>query len=95
MLNAVTGANSSVSLLKQSLDVSTRRAREIAHRVANVSTFQVSQTTPAPGDPNELAATPIDIETEMVSLADEQLKNEAATRLLQKVYQQIRTSVKG
>ena len=36
----------------------------------------------------------VDLETEMVALADEQIRFEAATRLLQKVYQQVRASVR-
>lgn len=37
---------------------------------------------------------PVDVEKEMVTLADEQLRYEATTRLLQKVYAQIRSSVR-
>jgi flagellar basal body rod protein FlgB len=36
----------------------------------------------------------VNVEKEMVALADEQLRFEAATALLQKVYQQIRSSVR-
>jgi flagellar basal body rod protein FlgB len=36
----------------------------------------------------------VDIEREMVSLADEQLRYEAATSLLTKVYQQVRSSIR-
>jgi flagellar basal body rod protein FlgB len=94
MLKEIRDTNGAASLLKQSLDVSTRRSREIAHRVANVSTFNL----PDPANAQDAAAAQaaaVDVETEMVALADEQLRFEAATRLLQKVYAQLRTSVRG
>jgi flagellar basal body rod protein FlgB len=37
----------------------------------------------------------VDIEAEMVSLADEQLRFEATAKLLQKAYQGVRTSLKN
>ena len=45
----------------------------------------------APGSPAE---GPIDLEAEMVSLADEQLRFEATAKLLQKAYQGLRTAIR-
>ncbi len=41
------------------------------------------------------AAEGVDLESEMVALADEQIRFDALTRMLQKVYAQVRASVKG
>lgn len=94
MLHRLLGAGTSVSLLKHGLNESSERGRAIAARVANVST---------PGAPfgTALAAAQgggeeagVDLEREMVALADEQIRFEAASRLLQKVYAQVRASVR-
>lgn len=99
MLHRLIGRNTAVSMLKEGLDASSLRARQIAHRVANASTpngggfagvLERAQVIGPDGQPvNE-----VDLETEMVALADEQIRFEAATRLLQKVYQQVRASVR-
>jgi flagellar basal body rod protein FlgB len=94
MLNEIRNTTSSASLLKQSLDVSTRHSRDIAHRIANISTFTVPADA-SPADKAAAEAAAVDMETQMVALADEHLRFEAATRLLQKVYAQLRTSVRG
>ena len=93
MLHRLLGTGSAVSFLKQGLNESSERSRAIASRVANVST---------PGSPFEAVLAQaqgveggaIDLEREMVSLADEQIRYEAATRLLRKVYAQVRSSVR-
>jgi len=93
MLTRLIGAGTTSSELKQGLTESSQVVRGIAHRVANAST---------PGFPDALQAAQaqgqpgagVDIEREMVALADEQLRFETATNLLQKVYQQIRSSVR-
>jgi flagellar basal body rod protein FlgB len=82
--------------LKDSLDLSAARTRDIAARVAQASLggngFSLP-IDPATGQPTE--ANQVDIETEMTSLADEQLRYEATARLLEKTYQQLRSSIKG
>jgi flagellar basal body rod protein FlgB len=99
MLNRMIGRNSAVSMLKEGLDASATRARQIAHRVANASTpngggfagvLDKAQVLGPDGQPLEQ----VDLEAEMVALADEQIRFEAAARLLQKVYQQVRASVR-
>lgn len=83
--------------LKEGLDVSSQRTRVIASRVAQASVlppggFALPEPGTAPGSP---ATGNVDLEAEMVSLADEQLRFEATARLLQKAYQGVRTSLKN
>ena len=94
MFARLIGSGTAVAQLKQGLDASSRAVRGIAHRVANAGTpdfaqaLDNAQATGAPGEG------PVDLEKEMVALADEQLRFEAASSLLQKTYQQIRSSVR-
>ncbi len=95
MLSRLFGSQSSLPELKAGLDRSTQAVREIAHRVANASsglTGDFSSALDAAG--NDPGQNGVDLEREMVTLADEQLRYEAAGRLLEKVYQQIRYSVR-
>lgn len=91
MIGRLMGPNTSVAHLKESMDVSTERTRGIAHRIANAANggfagaLDAVQTGEAPA---------VDLEAEMVALADEQIRFEALTRLLQKTYAQVRASVK-
>jgi hypothetical protein len=83
--------------LRETLDASAQRSRLIADRVSkatlvNGDGFALPEVG---GEPGTLQEGPIDIEAEMVSLGDEQLYFEATARLLQKAYEQIRTSIKG
>ena len=83
---------SSATALKGSLDIGAERTRQIASRVAQASLngdgFALSPATDASG------ADAVNVEQEMVNLADEQLRFEASAKLLEKVYQQIRTSMR-
>jgi flagellar basal body rod protein FlgB len=98
MLYGFIGRVSKANDLKEALDVSAQRTRMIADRVAKATlagadgfatTLQGVQSgkTPTEGEP-------VDLETEMVSLADEQLRYETTARLLQKAYQNIRNSLR-
>jgi flagellar basal body rod protein FlgB len=91
VLNGLTGRSSVVADLKEGLNASARELRVIAHRVANAS-------TPESGFGEVLDAAngagPVDLEAEMVKLADEQLRFQAAAKLLEQVYAQIRSSVR-
>ena len=92
MLARLIGKDTAAAHLKEGLDVSSRAVRGIAHRVANASTPDFAdalQQAQAEGGPTE-----VDLEREMVALADEQLRFEATTSLLAKVYQQIRSSIR-
>lgn len=106
MLERLMGSVSLPAALKLGLDASTRAVRGIGHRIANADTpggpsfedaLRDGETTPD-GVPVVEAVTeavdPVDMEREMVALADEQLRFEATTRLLQGAYRQIRSSVR-
>jgi flagellar basal body rod protein FlgB len=82
--------------LREGLDASTQRTRLIADRVSKATMLNTDGfALPEPmGEPGSLQEGPIDLEAEMVSLADEQLYFETTTRLLQKAYEQIRTSMR-
>jgi len=92
MLQRLMGQGSSVDQLKRGLDDSTREVRSIAHRVASASVR--GQSTFAQALDEAAGEAPVDVEQEMVALADEQLRFDAAANLLQKVYQQLRSSVR-
>jgi flagellar basal body rod protein FlgB len=86
-----------ISPLKEALDVSVQRTKVIAGRVAQASLSPANGfTVPAPGTTGGTAAAegdPVDLEQEMVSLADEQLHFEAAAKLLEKAYAQLRIAI--
>ncbi len=92
VINRVTNAND----LKDALDLSAQRTRAMASRVAQASVNNGSgfalPVDPATGKPTE--GSDVDLEAEMTSLADEQLRYEATAKLLEKTYAQLRTSIK-
>lgn len=94
MLRGLIGQGSIVSLLKAGLDDSSTRLGAIAHRVANVTTpgFQDIAAFTLDGDPGALE--PVDLEREMVALADESLRFDAKARLLRMNYDLIRLSLR-
>lgn len=91
MLKAMIGGNTLTGALREGLDASSQRARVTAHRIANGAAASFDATLEGAAN---AAAADIDLETEMVALADEQLRYDATARLLQKVYQQIRSSMR-
>ena len=97
MLQRLMGQGSTVDQLKQGLTESNRATRGIAHRIANASvrgeaTFaQTLEEAQANGQVGEA----VDVEKEMVALADEQLRFDAAANLLQKMYAQLRASTRA
>ena len=96
MLYGFFGRVSNSVELKQSLDLSTQRTRIIADRVSK-ATMQNADgfaLPPAAVDPGTPLQGEVDLEAEMVSLADEQLHFETAARLLQKTYEKIRLSLR-
>ena len=78
-----------VDALKAGLDASTTRTRQIAGRIAQGTTFAL----PADGS-TEAQPDSADLERDMASLADEQLRFEATARLLQKAYAGLRASIR-
>lgn len=92
MIRSIFGSNSLAGRVKADMDRSVENLREISHRIANAAT---------PGEQGafgqvlgaELAeAQAAQLETDMVDLADTQLRFEASNRMLQKLYLQLRTA---
>jgi hypothetical protein len=98
VLTRLLGDGSLVSQLKGGLDASGRAVRGIAHRVANASNpdarFGEALDAAAAEAQGPDAGSAVDLEREMVALADERLRYDAAVQVLQKVYQQIRLGVR-
>ena len=96
MLTRLIGAGTTSAELKTGLTESSRAVRQIAHRVANASSpdFPNALRAAQAGEQLDGSESPVDIEQEMVALADEQLRFETANNLLRKVYQQVRASVR-
>jgi flagellar basal body rod protein FlgB len=91
MIGRLMGPSTSVAQLKEGLDVSVERTRGIANRIANAANGGFAGAL----DEAQAGADPtVDLEGEMVALADEQIRFDALTRLLQKTYAQVRASVK-
>ncbi len=88
MLKRIFGAGTTPAMLRQGLTESSRNVRQVAARVANASSGSFAS------DLQAAQGGGVDVEREMVTLADEQLRYEAAGRLLQRVYAQIRASVR-
>jgi hypothetical protein len=93
MLFGFIGRVSDATQLKDSLDMSSQRVRAIAQRVAAASvagarSFSLEGVEGTAGSPTT------NLEAEMTSLADEQLRFDAAARLLEKTYQRIRVSMR-
>ena len=98
MLYGFVGRVSSAERLKHALDVGSQRTREIAARVSsatlqNADGFALPAANAGPG--SAAGGPNVDVEAEMVSLADEQLRFEATAKLLQTAYQRMRSSIKG
>jgi flagellar basal body rod protein FlgB len=95
-INRVSGA----AQLRQGLDTSAARTRGIADRVSKASLQNADGFALPTASGAGTAASPtgvgadVDVETEMVSLADEQLRYEATAKLLEKTYAQIRTAIR-
>jgi flagellar basal body rod protein FlgB len=90
------GRTTMASQLKASLDASAQRSRTIADRVSRASLQPQGFSLPgsganAAGGQEE----PIDVESEMVNLADEQLRYATTARLLQKTYAGLHESLQS
>lgn len=89
---------SSAQSLRGALDASAARTRAIGDRVAKASLgngdgFALAAST-AESPTGAQPGPPVDLEAEMVSLADEQLRFEATAKLLEKTYASIRLSLR-
>ena len=93
-INRVSGAGQ----LREGLDASAARTRGIADRVAKASLGNGDGFALPTSGPNGTTVQPaekVDVETEMMSLGDEQLRYETTAKLLEKTYAQLRTSIRG
>ena len=99
MLGRLLGPSSTVGMLKEGLDETSQRLRGIAHRVANVTNgvddgFGNAMEQVAQNGVTEPQGV-VDLEREMVELANEQIRFDASATLLQRMYAQLRASLKG
>lgn len=98
MLFGFVDRTSSATSLKQALDESQARVRGIQSRVARASLngdgFALSAATPGPQVPGDGVTGPVDVEAEMTSLADEQLRFEATAKLLEKAYASLKSAIR-
>jgi flagellar basal body rod protein FlgB len=90
------GRTTNANDLKDALDLSSQRTRAIAGRVSQASlnnatgfSLPIDPTTGEPTDNDQ-----VNLEEEMTSLADEQIRFEATEKLLEKTYAQLRTALK-
>lgn len=97
MLNDSMGLGTVSADLRRGLTASMERTRAGADRIANAfngtdasfsDALDAARTGSAAGEP-------VDVEAEMIHLADEQIRFDAMSRMLAKVYQQVRSSVRG
>ena len=94
MLFGIIGRTTNANDLKDALDLSAQRTRAIASRVAQASvngaTASRFRSIRPPASRSQ--GDQVDLEAEMTSLADEQVRYEATEKLLEKTYAQLRTS---
>jgi len=91
----IIGRTSLANDMKANLDASAQRVRGIADRVARASAQRNGFALPGEQKTAENATeAPIDIEAEMVNLADEQLRYEATAKFLEKTYAGLRASLR-
>jgi flagellar basal body rod protein FlgB len=82
-------------MLKTTLDRSVERSRGIADRVSKASLPGAQFALPVQGEAAAAPDAPVDVEGEMMALADEQLRFLATSRLLEKTYSSLRNAIKG
>ena len=99
MLFGLIDRTTSAASLNSGLDRSIMRQRGIADRVAKASlqngdgfALKAEGAQAAEAVPN---ANPVNLETEMFALADEQIRFAATAKLLEKTYARLRSAIKG
>jgi hypothetical protein len=96
MIEGLFGPATLVGMLRTGLDDTSATHREIASRVANALTpagggAAFGEALAAHGGPR--GARPVDVEENMVQLANNELRYQATAHLLQKVYADLRTAI--
>lgn len=93
LIDRVTNA----SPLRGALDQSVARSRAIGDRVAKASLNNSDgfALKAADGDVDLANGNPVDVEQEMMDLADEQLRFLTTAKLLERTYQSLRSAIKG
>lgn len=96
MLFGLIDRTTSATTLKSALDRSSERNRGIADRISK-ATLQNSDgfALEASNGSVQAEANRVNVEEEMVALADEQLRFLATSRFLEKTYSSLRTAIKG
>ena len=98
MLFGCVDRTTTASPLKRALDVNQERVRGIQSRVARASLngdgFALSSAAQGPQVPGDGVTAPVDVEAEMVALADEQLRFEATAKLLEKAYASLKSAIR-
>ena len=96
MLFGFIDRSTSASSLKTALDRSVERSRGIADRVSKASLQNGDGFSLEANGVNAVQNTnPVNVEDEMVALADEQIRFLATSRLLEKTYASLRGAIKG
>lgn len=91
MIKALFGPSTSPYALRQALDASMQRHREIALRVAGALTSSTQGS--GEGGASGAAASGGDLVQDMAALADTQIRYEAEARLLHTAYQRLRSAI--
>jgi flagellar basal body rod protein FlgB len=88
---------SNAAPLRAALDRSVERSRAIGDRVAKASLGNADGFALRAADGDQVAAdaNPVDVEQEMMDLADEQLRFLTTAKLLERTYASVRTAIKG
>jgi flagellar basal body rod protein FlgB len=98
MLFGFVDRTTSATSLKQALDENQARVRGIQSRVARASLngdgFALTSASQGPRVPGDGVSGPVDVEAEMVALADEQLRFEATAKLLEKAYASLKSAIR-
>jgi flagellar hook-associated protein FlgK len=101
MIRNLFGTGTRAAMLRGGLEEASRTQRQIGARIAGASTASsadfAAELAGAEGSANAAGpkAPEVDLQQEMVNLADVQLRYEASAKLLTDTYQQLRTAIRS